>query len=188
MFLFLKQLCAIREALHEKWEQIKPTVHATGSADKLNGPTHAFAMYLDAFEKFPERFITGTDFVSSMGEPNDFPGMKKFKYPPSGCMKDEANHRRQVTDTSSINVFLSDNAFRKIVLDENYFKMTGLDSEFEAPKVCQTKSQEDLTNIDLADTVPCGASTLSSPFSGLRKSMVWILEILFHIIQLLPSQ
>jgi len=180
------QLCAIREALHEKWEEIKPTVHATGSNKTLNGPTYAFAIYLDSFEKYPERFITGTDFVSSMGEPDKYPGMQKFKFPPSGCMKDEANHKRQVTDTSAINPFLSDNAFRKIVLGENYFKMTGLDSEFQAPKVCHTEKQEDMTDINPKDQVTCGASSMSSPLSGLRKSMVWILEtalgLLFHSI------
>jgi len=112
--------------------------------------------------------------------------MQKFKFPPSGCMKDEANHKRQVTDTSAINPFLSDNAFRKIVLGENYFKMTGLDSEFQAPKVCHTEKQEDMTDINPKDQVTCGASSMSSPLSGLRKSMVWILEtalgLLFHSI------
>ena len=48
-------------------------------------------------EKYPDRFLTGTDFVSSMGEPMKYPGMKKFKEKPTGCMKDEANHMRQVT-------------------------------------------------------------------------------------------
>ena len=58
---------------------------------------HAFVIYLELMEKYPDRFLTGTDFVSSMGEPMKYPGMKTFKDPPSGCMKDEANHRRQVT-------------------------------------------------------------------------------------------
>ena len=91
------QIDAIREKLHEKWQQLEGKVHSTGSATKLNGPTHAFVIYLELMEKYPDRFLTGTDFVSSMGEPMKYPGMKTFKHPPSGCMKDEANHRRQVT-------------------------------------------------------------------------------------------
>jgi hypothetical protein len=72
-----------------------------------------------------------------MGEPEDYPGMKTFKWPPGGCMKDEANHRRQVTDTSAVNIFFDNDVFRKVVLGENYFKLTGLDTEFVAPKVCE---------------------------------------------------
>ena len=40
------------------------------------------------------RFVTGTDFVSSMGPPDQFPGLKGEKA--NGCMKDKANHARQV--------------------------------------------------------------------------------------------
>ena len=61
---------------------------------------------------------------------------QQFVKPPKGCIKTETNYNRQVTDTSAINVFFSDNAFRKIVLGENYFKLTGLDSEFVAPEMC----------------------------------------------------
>jgi hypothetical protein len=130
----------IRATLHEKWEQIKDEVHATGSHKTLTGPTYAFVVYLNLIEKFPDRFVTGTDFVSSMGEPDLYPGLKKFKFPPSGCMKDEANHRRQVTDTSSVNIFFNDDVFRKVVLGENYFKLTGLAREYAAPEVCQPES------------------------------------------------
>ena len=125
-----------REKLHEKWLEHKDTVHASGSNEKLTGPTYAFTIYLDLFKKFPDRFLTGTDFVSSMGEPEDFPGMKRFKEVPTGCMKDEANHRRQVTDTSAVNIFFDDDTFKKVVLGENYFKLTGLDKQFAAPDVC----------------------------------------------------
>ena len=160
--------------MHEKWEQIKTTIHATGSKGekKLNGPTYAFVIYLELFEKYPERFLTGTDFVSSMGEPDEYPGLPTFKKIPTGCMKDEANHKRQVTDTSALNIFFNDEAFRKIVLGENYFKLTGLDSEFAAPKMCN------------GDT--SGANKLSTPLDGLKIFMIWILQwttnMVFHII------
>ena len=115
---------------------MKDTVHKTGSHKTLNGPTHAFVIYLDLIEKFPDRFLPGTDFVSSMAEPQLYPGLKQFKETPTGCMKDEANHRRQVTDTSAINIFFSNEVFKKVVLGENYFKLTGLDQQFIAPEVC----------------------------------------------------
>ena len=126
----------IRNTLHDKWDEIKDTVHSSGSHKALTGPTYAFVLFLDLIEKFPDRFLPGTDFVSSMGEPELYPGLKQFKYPPSGCMKDEANHRRQVTDTSAINIFFKDDVFKKVVLGENYFKLTGLDQQFAAPEVC----------------------------------------------------
>ena len=106
----------IREKLHEKWLELKDTVHASGSHQTLTGPTYAFVIYLKLFKKFPDRFLTGTDFVSSMGEPEEYPGMKRFKEVPTGCMKDEANHRRQVTDTSAVNIFFDDATFKKVVL------------------------------------------------------------------------
>ena len=126
----------IRKTLHEKWEKIKSTVHSTGSDKKLKGPTYAFVIYLDLIEMFPDKFITGTDFVASMADPDHYPGLEQFVESPKGCIKTETNYNRQVTDTSAINVFFSDNAFRKIVLGENYFKLTGLDSEFVAPEMC----------------------------------------------------
>ncbi len=81
-------------------------------------------------------YYVGTDFVSSTGEPSKYPGLRAYKNPASGCMKDEANHARQVTDTSSINIFLDDEAFRRIVLGENYFRLTGMDDTYQAPYVC----------------------------------------------------
>ena len=157
--------------MHEKWEEIKATVHTTGSKQKLNGPTYAFVIYLELFEKFPERFLTGTDFVSSMGTPDEYPGLKEFKFPPSGCMKDEANHKRQVTDNSALNIFLNDNAFRKIVLGENYFKLTGLDSEFAAPQVCNHDgSDSNISHVHSHVFTHSGASSLSTPI------MIWILK------------
>merc|ERR1719273_628128 len=95
----LDEVARLRNKLHEKWEDIKDKVHATGSHGKLTGPSHAAVVYLELFERRSDRFVTGTDFVSSEGEPDEYPGLKEFKDPPSGCMKDEANHRRQVTDT-----------------------------------------------------------------------------------------
>ena len=79
------------------------------------------------------RFVTGTDFVSSLGTPEAYPGLKEK---PNGCMKDKANHARQQTDTSTFNMFLNDEAFQKIVLGENYFRINRLTNAFKPPPVC----------------------------------------------------
>jgi len=123
----------LRGSLHDKYLDHKDQLHASGSKDFLSGPTHALAIYLDLMNKYPDRFLTGTDFVASMGEPDEYPGLKTK---PSGCLKDKANHARQVTDTSSINIFLEDEPFKKIVMGENFFKLTGLDKTYAAPPLC----------------------------------------------------
>ena len=51
-------------------------------------------MEIHHFSMSSFRFVTGTDFVSSMGPPDQFPGLKGDKA--NGCMKDKANHARQV--------------------------------------------------------------------------------------------
>merc|ERR1711970_1190903 len=53
-----------------------------------------------------------------------------------GCIKDKRNHARQVTDTGSINMFLNDEAFQKVVLGGNYFRITRLNETFGPPPVC----------------------------------------------------
>ena len=98
----------------------------------VKGPTHAMAIYLEMFHELSDRFVTGTDFVSSFGSGQDYPGINKRK----GCVKDKKNHARQVTDTSSINMFLNDEAFQKIVLGGNYFRITRLQETFKPPPVC----------------------------------------------------
>ena len=85
--------------MHEKWETMKDLVHTSGSKMKLTGPTHAFVIYLDLIEKYSGRFLTGTDFVSSMGSPEEYPGLQSFKDPPSGCMKDQENIDLKVRNT-----------------------------------------------------------------------------------------
>ena len=119
----------IREDLHKTWEIHEGLVRRKGS---VTGPTHSMAIYLELFHEYPDRFLTGTDFVASLGQKHLYPGtMKK-----NGCMKDIPNHARQLTDTSSINMFFDDDTFRKIVLGENFFRITQLDDVYAAPPVC----------------------------------------------------
>ena len=60
-------------------------MYATGSNEmSIGGPTYSMAMYLDVLNQYSDRFVTGTDFVASLGEPQDYPGMSVYKNPPSG--------------------------------------------------------------------------------------------------------
>jgi len=120
-----------RNTLQDTWDTHKAMVTGTGS---VTGPTHAMAIYLDMFHRFPTRFVTGTDFVSSMGPGAEYPGLKGDKA--NGCIKDKRNHARQVTDTSAINMFLNDEAFQAIVLGGNYFTILRLTDQFQPPPVC----------------------------------------------------
>jgi len=120
----------LREDLLEVWEIHEQRAKTHGS---ITGPTHAMAIYLELFHKHSDRFITGTDFVSSFGAPDKYPGtLEKGR----GCVKDKKNHARQVMDTGSINMFLNDESFKQIVLGGNYFKITRLQHKFQPPPVC----------------------------------------------------
>jgi len=121
-----------RKELEETWDIHESMVKQTGS---VTGPTHAMAIYLEMFHEHPKRFITGTDFVSSIGPGNEYPGLKDLDKA-NGCVKDKANHARQVTDTSAINMFLEDEAFSLIVLGGNYFRILRLEETFAPPPVC----------------------------------------------------
>ena len=128
---------AARQMLHDEiWAEEKDQVHQTGSKNVIGGPTYAMAIYLKVLNGYPDRFVTGTDFVASYGTANRYPGLKQYKNPPSGCVKDIANHARQYTDTSSINMFLDNAAFKKIVLGENYFRLLDMDDKFAPPPIC----------------------------------------------------
>merc|ERR1712154_93246 len=109
--MMIAQVEEMRQELETTWAIHREMVVSTGS---ITGPTHAMAIYLEMFHKHPERFITGTDFVNSLGPPEIYPGLKKREgKKPNGCMKGKANHARQVTDTSAINMFFDDEAFQK---------------------------------------------------------------------------
>ncbi len=128
----------MRQMLHDDVWVDEQDEHAVSGSQggAIGGPTYAMAIYLKTVNKYPDRFITGTDFVASYGSAKKYPGLQKYKYPASGCVKDVANHARQYTDTSSINMFFENEAFRKIVLGENYFRLAGIDDKFAPPPIC----------------------------------------------------
>jgi len=71
--------------------------------------------YVDMVNKYPTRFISGSDFVAA-------------------GYKTEEEWRGEVNRTSDIYNHLTDEAFRLVALGENYFKLAGLD--YTAPKIC----------------------------------------------------
>jgi len=153
----------LRSELAKVWEKQQAHVETFGSAAKIDGPTHAMAIYYVLIDKYDTRFLTGTDFVSSMGPPGKWPGLSQFKSPPTGCMKDAANHARQLTDTSSINMFLDDEAFRNIVLGGNFFRLTGLDAVYQPPAVCRPPAAGNSTVTVITIISTAGAVQIATP-------------------------
>ena len=76
-------------------------------------------MFVEFFNQYPDRILPGTDFVAA-------------------GTKDYAKYAHELDVTSRVNRALSDEAFRKIALGENYFRLLGL--PYEAPQVCKKSS------------------------------------------------
>lgn len=132
--------CAVcrREHLHAVWLQNKEQIAQSVSSD-LTGPNYKLVLLLDLIHRYPSRFLTGTDFVASYGEPEDYPGYDPLTGLPlhgPGCKKDPANHAFQLTDTSAMNMFLEEEAFRRVVLGQNYFEIMGLTGVYQPPPLC----------------------------------------------------
>lgn len=72
-------------------------------------------VYVELFNEFPTRFITGTDFVAA-------------------SYKDEAEYRKELASTSDILKDVDEEAFRLIGLGQNFFDLLGL--PFKAPVIC----------------------------------------------------
>jgi hypothetical protein len=138
----------LHKAFTKLWKESQGRLHVEehGSSSKINGPTVDFAIYHGLIQNYSTRFLTGTDFVASYGSKETHPGLKAFKPVPTGCMKDPNNHARQLADTSSINLFLDEEAFRRIVLGGNFFRLTGLDSKYTPPPVCSLPPKKSTTN------------------------------------------
>ncbi|MCP5468533.1 MAG: amidohydrolase family protein [Deltaproteobacteria bacterium] len=76
-------------------------------------------LYVSFFNAYSTRILTGTDFVAAR-------------------KKDFATYKEELEITSQINKYLNDEAFRNIVLGENYFRILGLN--YKSPPVCNELS------------------------------------------------
>ena len=65
--------------------------------------------------KYPTRFLTGTDFVASVN-------------------KSEKTYIKALKITSNILKYLDDYAYQRISLGQNYLDLIGL--KYKAPKIC----------------------------------------------------
>jgi len=74
-------------------------------------------VFIDLVNKFPRRFLPGTDFVAAASKG-----------------KEEYNHEHLATCHPYLSI--SDKAFRRIALGQNYFEIAGINSTFQAPRVC----------------------------------------------------
>lgn len=75
-------------------------------------------LYVEFFNKYAERILTGTDFVAAEA--------KTFK-----------DYKTEVLLNSDILKDVDDNAFRKIALGQNYFELLKL--SYKAPEICKAK-------------------------------------------------
>lgn len=73
------------------------------------------APYIALFNAYSDRILPGTDFLASR-------------------TKDFETYKEELAVTSSINQYLSDEAFRNIALGRNYARLLNLD--YEAPEIC----------------------------------------------------
>ena len=73
-------------------------------------------LYVSLFNRWPRRFIPGTDFVAAAG-------------------KSEAVYREELVVTSAVLGKVNDEAFRRIALGQNFFELAGL--EAVAPPICR---------------------------------------------------
>jgi hypothetical protein len=72
--------------------------------------------FVKFFNEYPDRILPGSDFVAARGKKPD-------------------QYAKEHEVTSRVGRVLSDEAFRKIMLGENYFRLLNLD--YRAPEICR---------------------------------------------------
>ena len=149
-----------RERLQKVWEAHLSEIR--GTMTTLTGPSYKMAVLLDLLHKYPERPITGTDYVASFGTHDAFPGFKPRTGEPfsplTGCHKTEQSHAEQLTDTSSLNLFFDDELFAAAVLGGNFFRVAGLSTQFAPPAICRSDS----VDTSIASALPTPPTMVSA--------------------------
>jgi len=86
------------------------------SWDVIYNAYHQYGQdFIDFFNAYPDRILNGSDFVAASN-------------------KSPEQYWKELEITSRVNRRLDDNAFRKIALGENYFRLLNLD--YQAPEIC----------------------------------------------------
>ena len=116
-----KELTKMDPELHisimKKALDASPNLMLDISWDVIYNAYHEFgAAFVKFFNDYPDRILPGTDFVAARNKAAD-------------------QYAKELEVTSRVNKFLSDEAFRKIALGENYFRLMKLD--YRAPEICR---------------------------------------------------
>jgi predicted TIM-barrel fold metal-dependent hydrolase len=86
------------------------------SWDVIYNAYHEYgATFIKFFNEYPDRILPGSDFVAAGNKKPD-------------------QYAKELEITSRVDRFLTDDAFRKIALGENYFRLLNLD--YQAPPIC----------------------------------------------------
>lgn len=146
------------------WDILYDELYAVPAEKKL---------YVNLINKYPDRFLSGSDHVASEE-------------------KTEHTYRNEINKTSAIFVDLSDVAFRNIALGQNYFNLTGL--KFTAPKVCNATVAENATQKVLLEQESLRAPHLEhqkgpevKPISSQEKQVMVNTDDFAEIVQGMPA-
>lgn len=157
-----KAVTAERERLAKIWEAKKSTIRDTFTT--LTGPSYKMAVLLKLLHQYPERALTGTDYVASFGIHSEYPGYTPRTgeplSPAIGCHKTEMSHSEQLTDTSSLNMFWDDETFSAIVLGGNFFRVAGIATTFAPPPICRA---DDVKPLALAQQPTAAIAAMALP-------------------------
>jgi len=176
----MRAVSAARERLDATWAAVRPKVAPTITT--LTGPTYKLAVLLSLLHAYPERAITGTDYVASFGTHDAFPGYTPLSgaplSPEAGCHKTELSHAQQLSDTSSLNAFFDDEAFSAIVLGGNFFRVAGISTTFAPPPLCRADATATATATAAAAAAaaaaasPCSTNTTATATTSTTCSTI----------------
>jgi hypothetical protein len=104
-------------AIMKKALDASPNLYLDISWDVLYNAYHEYgADFVAFFNAYPDRILPGSDFVAAGNKPDE-------------------QYAKELEVTSRVNRVLNDEAFRKIALGENYFRLLNLD--YQAPEICK---------------------------------------------------
>lgn len=104
-------------AIMKKALDTYPNLYLDISWDVLYNAYHEYgADFVAFFNAYPDRILPGSDFVAAAN-------------------KSDEQYGKELEVTSRVNRVLGDEAFRKIALGENYFRLMNLD--YHAPEICK---------------------------------------------------
>ena len=111
-----RQHVALLEALLRRYPNLSFDLSWRVLDDQVFSDAAKRDHYVDLINRWPRRFIPGTDFVAAAGQ-------------------GEEAYRQELAVTSAILARVDDEAFRRVALGQNFFELAGL--EAVAPPICR---------------------------------------------------